>query len=84
MGSIQGITIERSVLLFEIERRCSFEQCNERNFIGLTKLAALEYNGFECGSCERWNPDCLKQTDIPEWWAEIQASKNPLTDSLEQ
>jgi hypothetical protein len=84
MGSIQGINIERSVLLFEIERRCSFTECNERNFVGLTKLEALDYHGFECILCERWNADSLKQTDIPEWWAEIQANKNPLTDSLEQ
>jgi hypothetical protein len=84
MGSIQGITIGRIVLLFEIERRCSFETCNERNFIGLTKKEALEYRGFECSVCERWNPDSLKQSDIPEWWAEIQAQKDPLTDSLEQ
>lgn len=84
MGSIQGITIERSVLLFEIERRCSYEECKERTFIGLTKPEALEYNGFECSACERWNADSLRQRDIPDWWAEIQASKNPLTDSLEQ
>ena len=75
MGSIQGIKIERSTLLFEIERRCSLEQCNERNFIGLTKPEALEYTGFECVSCESWNPDRLKQSDIPDWWAEIQAEQ---------
>jgi hypothetical protein len=83
MGSINGIGIERTVLLFEIERRCSFEPCNERNFIGLTKKEALDYSGFECTVCEYWNTDSLKQSDIPEWWAEIQAQKNPLTDSLE-
>ena len=80
MGSIQ---IERSVLLFEVERRCLFETCNERNFIGLTKAEALEYSGFECTVCERWNADSLKQSDIPEWWAEIEAQKT-FTDSLEQ
>ncbi len=84
MGSIRGIKIERSVLLFEIERRCSFDECNERNFIGLTKPEACDYTGFECIVCERWNTDSLKQSDIPEWWAEIQTTNNPFTDSLEQ
>ena len=73
MASTQRITIERKVLLFEIERRCSFADCNERLFIGLTKTEALFYNGFDCSACDRWNPDDLKRTDIPDWWDEIRS-----------
>ena len=71
MGSSRGITIERRVLLFEIERRCSFQDCNERVFFSLTKQEALDYNGFECTLCERWNSDSLKRFDVPDWWDEI-------------
>lgn len=75
MSSKQGITIEKQVLLFEIERRCMFEDCNARNFLGLTKQEAREYTGFECSNCEQWNSDSLKLTDIPDWWDELYAAK---------
>jgi len=75
MGTSRGITIERQVLLFEIDRRCSFQECNERIFISLTKKEAAEYRGFECTVCERWTTDSLMKTDVPEWWDEI----NPIT-----
>lgn len=65
------IIIEREVLLFEIERRCSLDDCNERVFIGLTKSEAHNYKGFDCTVCERWNPDELKRTDIPDWWDDL-------------
>ena len=71
MTSKRGVTIERQVLLFEIERRCSFTDCNARNFVGLTKKEAHDYNGFDCSECERWNEDSLKQSDVPDWWEEI-------------
>jgi hypothetical protein len=67
----RGITIQREVLLIEIERRCAHRECNARNFIGLTKKEALEYHGFECSECERWNTDSLKRSDVPDWWDEI-------------
>lgn len=76
MSVKRGITIERQVLLFEIERRCSFDDCNARNFLGLTKQEAADYTGFECSSCERWNGDSLKLTDIPDWWDELNAAKD--------
>ena len=71
----QPISIERQVLLFEIDRRCSFEDCNQRVLLGLTKSEALEYRGFECTFCERWNADSLRQTDVPDWWDEIQINQ---------
>ena len=71
MGLKRGVTIEREVLLFEIERRCFFPECNSRAFIGLTKQEAMEYVGFKCNVCERWNDDTLKRTDVPDWWEEI-------------
>jgi len=69
----QGITIEREVLLFEIERRCFFPECNSRVFVGLTKQEAFDYHGFECVVCERWNDDVLKKSDVPDWWTELQS-----------
>ncbi len=68
---MSGISIQRRVLLFEISRRCSFSECNERVFIGLTKYEAFEYDGFECSACERWNDDALSRNDIPDWWEEF-------------
>ena len=72
MPQNQRIQIERQVLLFEIERRCSFADCNQRVFLGLTKAEALAYRGFECTHCERWSDDSLMQRDVPDWWDEIQ------------
>ena len=71
MDTTQRITIAREVLLFEIERRCSFIGCNERVFIGLTKTEAISYCGFKCTECDRWNPDDLARNDIPNWWDEL-------------
>jgi hypothetical protein len=79
MSSKQGIKIERQVLLFEIERRCSFDECNARNFLGLTKQEAAEYTGYECTTCERWNTDALKPADIPDWWEELSDNANKIT-----
>jgi hypothetical protein len=75
MAPTPRVTIERRILLFEIERRCSFVDCNARAFIGLTKDEALRYNGFDCTECERWNSDHLNKTDIPDWWDEISSSR---------
>jgi len=61
----------RQVLLIEIERHCRFPDCGARNYIGLTKPEAIEYRGFECNQCERWNEDDLHHADIPDWWDEI-------------
>jgi len=71
MRSKRGIAIERQVLLFEIDRRCSFPECNQRMFLGLTKQEAIDYTGFECSLCERWNKDSLTKNDVPDWWEEI-------------
>jgi hypothetical protein len=75
MAPTPPVTIEREVLLFEIERRCSFADCNRRVFIGLTKEEALRYHGFDCSECERWNTDVLTKTDIPDWWDEIRSNR---------
>ena len=74
MPTKRGIVIERQVLLFEIERRCSFPECNQRVFVGLTKQEAFDYTGFECALCERWNDDSLTPNDVPDWWDEIALS----------
>jgi hypothetical protein len=71
MGIMKGITIKREVLLVEIDRRCSFAECNGRNFLGLTKPEVLNYEGFECIHCKQWNDDSLSERDIPEWWHEV-------------
>ena len=66
-----GITIKREVLLIEIERRCSVQECIARNFIGLTKKEARTYHGFECSECEQWNNDALKPSELPDSWDDI-------------
>ena len=71
----RGVRIERKVLLIEIERRCSFADCNQRLFLGLTKREAIDYTGFECTFCERWNNDSLRKNDVPDWWDEITVSQ---------
>jgi hypothetical protein len=80
MRQARGITIHREVLLIEIERRCSSPDCNERVFVGLTKLEALDYCGFECSSCERWSSDTLTKTDTPEWWDDIKSKQQTTRD----
>ena len=71
MGARKGISFPRQVLLIEIDRRCSFADCGTRVFVGLTKQEALDYLGFDCLSCARWNDDALTEKDVPEWWPEI-------------
>ena len=31
----------------------------------------MEYRGFECSACLRWNDDNLIRKDVPEWWEEL-------------
>lgn len=71
MTVTKPIVIPREVLLVEIDRHCSFPDCDRRVAIGLTKNEASEYTGFECEYCKRWNDDKLKPKDIPDWWQEI-------------
>ena len=59
----------REVLLVEIERRCQFPDCAARNFIGLTKSEAIEYRGFDCSKCQRWNDDTVNPEALPASWA---------------
>ena len=63
-----GFHFPREVLLIEIERRCTFVDCPGRNQIGLTKAEAIEYRGFHCSHCERWNDDQLKRSELPDSW----------------
>jgi len=65
----QSFHFPRTVLLVEIERRCAFRDCNAKNQIGLTKQEAIEYRGFECSHCERWNEDRVKQSELPDSWS---------------
>jgi hypothetical protein len=71
MAIARPIIVTREVLLVEIDRRCSFADCDSRLGIGLTKAEAAEYLGFECEHCKRWNDDKLTQRDIPDWWDEV-------------
>ena len=71
MAGTKPIFIPREVLLVEIDRRCSFPDCDYRVMVGLTKDEASDYSGFECPHCKRWNDDLLAQKDIPDWWNEI-------------
>ena len=59
----------RATLLIEIDRRCAFPDCEARNQIGLTKQEAIEYRGFDCFQCERWNEDRVSQSELPDSWA---------------
>jgi len=60
----------RDVLVIEIDRRCFADECRARNQISLTKTEAIEYRGFNCSECERWNDDRLNQSEMPESWHE--------------
>jgi hypothetical protein len=71
MATSKPLIIPREVLLVEIDRRCSFPDCDNRVGIGLTKQEAADYLGFECEHCKRWNDDKLSQRDIPDWWSEV-------------
>ena len=68
---MKGVGIDRTVLLYELERRCSIADCNARVKIGITKSEAFDYEGFECDVCNVWTPDTLTEKDIPEWWTEV-------------
>lgn len=65
----QKFYFPREVLLVEIERRCQFADCESRNLIGLTKLEAIEYRGFDCSKCQRWNDDTVSPEALPDSWA---------------
>lgn len=60
----------RDVLVIELDRRCAADDCRTRNQISLTKVEAIEYRGFNCSECERWNDDRLNQSEMPESWNE--------------
>jgi hypothetical protein len=75
----QKFYFPREVLLVEIERRCRFADCNARNLIGLTKLEAIEYRGFDCSKCQRWNDDTVSPEALPDSWAnELLMSRDDL------
>jgi hypothetical protein len=76
-ASLRRIVVPRETLLIEIDRHCSYPDCNDRVFIGLTRPEALSYRGFECTRCERWNDDSLTEKDVPEWWSEIKKESLP-------
>ena len=65
----QRFHFPRRPLLIEIERRCAFPDCNSKNRMGLTEQEAVEYRGFECFQCERWNSDYLNRMELPDSWA---------------
>lgn len=67
---INRLNFPREVLLVEIERYCSFPDCAARNTVGLTKEEAIEYRGFDCFKCERWNDDAIGLDLLPESWAD--------------
>ena len=63
------IFFPRTALLVEIERRCEFPDCGAKNLISLTKPEAIEYRGFDCTQCERWNEDKVSVPELPDSWA---------------
>jgi hypothetical protein len=65
----QRVHFPRTTLLVEIERRCVLPDCGAKNQIGLTKQEAIEYRGFECCQCERWNDDRASASELPDSWA---------------
>ena len=71
---MQRLSFPREVLLVEIERRCAFPDCSARNLVSLTKPEAIDYRGFECFLCERWNDDGLRDADVPDWWNEVRSA----------
>jgi hypothetical protein len=74
MKGNERIAVPRAVLLIEVSRDCFFPDCNARVSLGLTKSEAINYRGFECAVCKRWNDDLLAERDVPEWWAEVSQS----------
>jgi hypothetical protein len=58
----------RTTLLLGIDRRCAFADCAEINHLSLTKSEAIEYRGFDCSECGRWNDDQLIQDELPDSW----------------
>ena len=58
----------REVLLIEIDRRCADPDCGRKNLIGLTKPEAIQYRGFDCLHCGRWNDDQLSDSELPVTW----------------
>ena len=77
MAVLKRVTKERSefhfpreVLVIEIDRRCSDDECRARNQVSLTKAEAIEYRGFNCSECETWNDDRLTQSEMPGSWNE--------------
>jgi hypothetical protein len=78
MQEPKRISIQRDLLLIEIDRRCCFPDCGARVFIGLTKQEACGYTGFECDSCQRWNDDNLSEKDVPDWWNEVKLNTSRL------
>ena len=64
------LNFPREVLLIEIERYCSFPDCKARNQVGLTKEEAIEYRGFDCSKCQRWNEDTITIDALPESWTD--------------
>lgn len=68
--SPNGFEFPREVLLVEIERYCAFPDCAARNRISLTKTEAIEYRGFDCFKCQRWNSDTIGTNSVPDSWAD--------------
>jgi hypothetical protein len=69
MKTKQTLHFPRTALLVEIEWHCAFPDCKARNQVGLTKQEAIEYRGFACFQCERWNEDHVKQSELPASWS---------------
>jgi hypothetical protein len=65
----QGFHFPRTTLLVEILRRCALSDCGARNQISLTKQEAIEYRGFECFQCKRWNEDRVSHSELPGHWS---------------
>jgi hypothetical protein len=71
------LAFPRSVLLVEIDRRCSFADCGAKNLIGLTRDEAIEYRGFDCLRCQRWTDDRVGARELPDSWSSTDEELRP-------
>lgn len=71
MTGSNHLLFTRRLLLIEVERYCLFSGCEAKVSVALTKQEAIDYRGFRCSACERWNDDYLTEKDVPEWWADL-------------
>lgn len=66
----------RTPLVVAFERHCVFADCAALNEVSLTKPEAIEYRGFDCLQCGRWNDDHLIEHELPKSWLDLRSSQS--------